>query len=123
MMLARPCEAITKITAKRLTAEVKAAMQRLCELRPHFDQEVLRLLQLVLAPLHGGCDEGLEVVPVKSEDDIADPLAVDMHPVSFVGQMLQKEWVALRMGEDVLNREALYLWESCDHRLVSLYVL
>ena len=98
-------------------------MQRLRELRPHFDQEVLRLLQLVPPPLHCGCDEGLEVVAVQREDHIADPLAVDMHPVPLVGQMLQKEWVALRMGEDVLNREALYLWDGCDHRLVSLYVL
>ncbi len=106
-----------------LTTEVEATVQRLRELWSHLHDQVLRFLEAVFALLHCVGDHSLESNLVESVHYIANPLAIDMHPVTLVRQVLENRDFATRKFKDVLDGEPLDLRHGGDHGLLTLDVL
>ena len=106
-----------------LTAEGLAPLEGSCELGPHVDEQVLRLLELALAVVHGLRDHCAHGLGVHGVEHIAHPLLVEVLPVSLIGQVPQQRRLLARMLQEVLDSETLDLRHCCHLHRRSLDVL
>jgi len=97
-----------------LTAEALTSLERGSELGPHVDEQVLLLLELASAVVHGLRHHGAHGLGVHGVEHVAHPLLVEVLPVSLIGQVPQQRGLLARMLQEVLDRETLNLW-YCGH--------
>ncbi len=84
------------ISNKRvLTREIEAAGKSLCKLRPHINQKVSTLFELVLPLLQRQVDKGLKIISVQGVEDIADPLSIHMDPITLNWYVLKDPLISL----------------------------
>ena len=86
-----------------LTSKACAPLQSLDKLRPHVDELVLTLLKLLSPVLHCLGDHGLDRDLVVGEEDITDPLLVQVVPVLLIRQVLEQGRLFPRMVEEGSN--------------------
>ena len=97
-----------------LTTEALTLLECSSELGPHVDEQVLLLLELASAVLHGLRHHRAHGLGVHGVEHIAHPLLVEVLPVSLVGQVSQQRRLLARMLQEVLDCETLDLW-YCRH--------
>lgn len=70
------------------TGKIHAILEGLGKIWPHFDIEVVLLLQSILSCLHGILDHPLKSRLVHGVNDICEPLAIQVVPVALIWEML-----------------------------------
>lgn len=95
-----------------LTAEGLAPLERGCELRSHVDKQVLLLLELASAVLHGFRHHPANGLGVHGVQDVTHPLLVEVLPVSLIWQIPQQRRLLARVLQEVLDSETLDLWHG-----------
>ena len=76
------------------TGKIHAILEGLGKLWPHFDIEVVLLLQSILSCLHGILDHPLESRLVHGVNNVR-PLAIETVPVTLIWEMLQSVGIGL----------------------------
>ena len=98
-------------------------MKGLSEFRAHLNHQVALLLEAGL-PLFGGIfDHLLKLSPIDRIEDVGQPLAVHVVPVSLVRQVLQCILGLLCQLKHILNSKALYLRDSGNYYFITFDVL
>ena len=92
-----------------LTTETLAVGKSLGEFWPHVDVKVLAHLNFHLSGFHTFINHGLDAIRVQCVEYIADPLLVNMYPVSRIRQKSEHWRSFFRIFEEVCYSEAFNL--------------
>jgi len=87
----------------RLTAEVLAVGECLGKFRSHTDVEMSAELNFHFSGFHRIVNPLLDATRVQSVHDIAEPLLVNMDPVTRIGQVLEHPRLVLRIFQEILD--------------------
>ena len=94
-----------------LTAVALTVGQSLGEFRPHVDIEMLGQFIFDPSSLQAASDHFLDPRWIQSVEHIADPLLVNVDPITGIWHVLEQVGVRLRMLKEVRDGETFNLWD------------